>query len=717
MVCVAFVTGGIVPGRTRAQSDEPDAPAKGRSERPSGGSDVFDDTDGDTDARTPSRPTPAAPEPQPKPQREPEPAGSDGARGPVRVETPPADEAPAEPPAAPVERLPMPAKAAQAKALKLVKEVFAEEYRKKSAEDKLALAAQLLDQAGESGNDAAARYVMLREARDIAAAGGDLAAALSAGDEIAAAFAGVDSIAMKLETLAAASKKVTDPARAEAVVEGHLAVSAEMLSAAELDRAVKVVAQAEPMARKAKNADLTARLNGRKKELKELVSQFGAAVKAAKAKLAKSPADLAANATMGRFYCLAAGDWERGLLMLVKGNDAGLRKMAQADLAGADRPPAAMAGLGDAWWELGEKQSGLAKARVRGRAAHWYQQAVGELAGLQRTRVEKRLALVGPDAAGGASAAAPTDKALKMLNNLVRKLPAGARPRKGEPWDVAEVTQWLTPKVRSSPFDAVMKVASANASRFNGRDTFSASFEPVGPVKLDGVEYRLSVNLHEQTAVAPEMVRKLKRGTHVRVRGLVSSLSLGSSGGNEMDIKGVHFWVYLDRPNLTIVKPPPAAKAAPNSAMRLLERLARKLPDDLRPGRSSDWQTADANAWLEQQSQGIPLDHVARVSHVHDPAGDARSRSVYLDKIGPVKVANVDYSMDFVLHASDKEGVARLRWLPLGSQVRLRGIVKHVRASGWASAHRGTISSIDLQLEPEDGYMVTPVAEAKTNPH
>jgi hypothetical protein len=619
--------------------------------------------------------------------------------------------------------VPVPDKAAQAKALKLVKEVFAEEYTKKSAEDRLALAGQLLGQARDSGNDAATQYVMLAEARDIAAAGGDIGSAFAAADELAAAFAGVDATAMKLETLAAASKKVSDPAKAAALVDGHITVSADLLAAAELDRAVKVVAQAEPLARKAKDPEVTARLNQRKKELKELVSQFGAAVGAAKAKLGKSPADPAANATMGRFYCLAAGDWARGLAMLAKGNDQELRKLAAADVAAEGGAGDTLAGIGDAWWEFGEKQSGVAKSRARGRAGHWYEQALEELTGLQRTRVEKRLASVEPQPGGGTAPAGRTDPAVRLLENLVRNLPANARPRKGEPWDEGQVSRWLTGQARAKPFEAVLRVESVNVSRSNRRDMLNANFEPVGPVTKDSVDYELHVHLFVEGAVEPEIVKQLKRGTHVRVRGLVRSISASPAGGDGLEVRRVYFFIDLARPNLTIVKAPPktglaggakgGAAAGPDSAKRLLEQLARKMPDALRPGLQGEWRVDRANEWLAKQARDVAIDVTAPVQSANIPNPGAREWAfVYLDHVGPERVDGVDYYLSILLRGKEADEIDRMRGLVPGASIRVRGAVEGAYAGSWQAGAGDMISAVTICVQLEDDFTSAPAANA-----
>ncbi|HZN64792.1 MAG TPA: hypothetical protein VFB66_05790, partial [Tepidisphaeraceae bacterium] len=79
-------------------------------------------------------------------------------------------------------RQPLPDQVAQAQAHRMLKEAFAAEFRRTTPEGRKALAAELLRQVREEENDAAARYVMLREARDLAAAAGDYDVALDAVD-------------------------------------------------------------------------------------------------------------------------------------------------------------------------------------------------------------------------------------------------------------------------------------------------------------------------------------------------------------------------------------------------------------------------------------------------------------------------------------------------------------------------------------------------------
>jgi hypothetical protein len=60
--------------------------------------------------------------------------------------------------------------------------------------------------------------------------------------------------------------------------------------------------------------------------------------------------------------------------------------------------------VGDAWWELAAGVSGLSRDQLRRRAAFWYEQALSELTGLLRVKVEKRLQEVSAESSNPADA-------------------------------------------------------------------------------------------------------------------------------------------------------------------------------------------------------------------------------------------------------------------------------------------------------------------------
>src|SRR6516165_6481138 len=94
-------------------------------------------------------------------------------------------------------KAPVPAKAAQDKALKLVLEVFQDDLTAaKEPAAKVKLAAELLQQGRDTKDDPTLRYVLLQQARDLATAGSDANLAFTAIDEMGRSFV-VDALSAK----------------------------------------------------------------------------------------------------------------------------------------------------------------------------------------------------------------------------------------------------------------------------------------------------------------------------------------------------------------------------------------------------------------------------------------------------------------------------------------------------------------------------------------
>src|SRR5512137_755069 len=98
------------------------------------------------------------------------------------------------------DKAPVPDAARLKAAEKTIRDLFKEDYSKNKPEDKAALARKLSQQADETQDDPAARYVAWREASMLAAQGGDLDTALAVLDKMAATFA-VDVAPLKKKAL------------------------------------------------------------------------------------------------------------------------------------------------------------------------------------------------------------------------------------------------------------------------------------------------------------------------------------------------------------------------------------------------------------------------------------------------------------------------------------------------------------------------------------
>ena len=66
------------------------------------------------------------------------------------------------------------------------------------------------------------------------------------------------------------------------------------------------------------------------------------------------------------------------------------RPLAGQEIAGVTKADDQVK-VGDAWWNLAEKEQGKVQVNLRGRANYWYQQALPELSGLAKAKLEKRI--------------------------------------------------------------------------------------------------------------------------------------------------------------------------------------------------------------------------------------------------------------------------------------------------------------------------------------
>ncbi len=302
---------------------------------------------------------------------------------------PPAPAPPTPPPPAPSPaKLPEPDAAAQRNAQREIQSLFKEEYSRKTPAERQALARKFIELAGQTKDDPTSRYVLYREAQDLAVAAADYDLALSAVEEMARAYA-VNAAAARNAVLSAAARNARTPEELKGLAATHMRLSDDALASDDLDEADRMAAQASALARKAKDAALAGRAEGRSREIAEIRPRFERAQKA-REKLAASPEDGPSHLAMGQYLCLYKGDWTSGLLHLSRGSDAPYRAAAAKDLANPSEPgPQVVAG--DGWWDLGERETGLARQALRRRAAIWYERALAGLTGLTRIKIQRRI--------------------------------------------------------------------------------------------------------------------------------------------------------------------------------------------------------------------------------------------------------------------------------------------------------------------------------------
>lgn len=284
-------------------------------------------------------------------------------------------------------RFPVPAEGAQKKAAAQIQEIYKPDYeRAKSSSQKLELAQQMLKEAAETNDDAVAKFVLLRVARDIAVLQGDLAIAFQAVDRIGDAYE-VDAMSMKIDAATTAVKSFKSPAYYQRSLGQVLPLVDTLVESEQYDTAKRVVELALSIARGCSDGGMLKMVTTKATEIDEIISQYKTVEEYA-AILKEKATDPKANLELGKFRCFVRGDWERGIPMLALGNDETLKKLAKTELQ--DKVDYVTAG--DAWWEYAESLSPMAKKEVQSHAAGMYVKVVSQLMGLTKKRLQQRIA-------------------------------------------------------------------------------------------------------------------------------------------------------------------------------------------------------------------------------------------------------------------------------------------------------------------------------------
>ncbi len=223
---------------------------------------------------------------------------------------------------------PLPGEAEQKVAEKQIRDIFREDFLKTNPGEKHEFALKLLQQGEDAKDDAATRYVLWKTAAQIAAQNGESELVLALIERFETSFA--PDAKLKHALLAATAQN-------------------------------------------AKSPDLKRALQGM-------------------ATLADKPDEAAANFAVGKYFSIAACQWDKGVSYLAKGSDAALKNLAKRDLA-TPADAAKQIDTGDMWWEAAAKErSADIRFAERLRAQNWYEKALPATPALSKIKLEKRIA-------------------------------------------------------------------------------------------------------------------------------------------------------------------------------------------------------------------------------------------------------------------------------------------------------------------------------------
>jgi choice-of-anchor C domain-containing protein len=401
-------------------------------------------------------------------------------------------------------KAPAPNAIALQKAEKLVKALFQKEYAKEDPADLLALAADLLKEGEKTKDDPAARFVLFRESANLAARAGDVDAAFQALNILMEEFE-VDGVSLRIAALNRASVGAKTADAHQALAELGLDHIDEAVVAENFEAGLSALKATEASAGKAKSLALVGRVKERGKELRDIVKEFEG-VKTARAKLKDAPDDPAANLVVGKFLCLRQGNWERGLPYLARGGDAKLKDLAAADLAKPAKT-ADQVEVGDGWWDLTKAKQGTVKTLLQERACHWYSQALPQLTGINKVRVEKRLQSAAPRVVFGQNLLVngSFEEGPDLMDNPLLTLPKGSTDIKG--WEVTRGdidfigAYWQAAEgKRSLDMNGLVKGGIAQTFKTVKGRRYRVTFSLAGNPDLGGGERKLVVSAAGKSA-------------------------------------------------------------------------------------------------------------------------------------------------------------------------------------------------------------------------
>lgn len=287
------------------------------------------------------------------------------------------------------ERTPLPERSAQAAAFTKVKEIYKADYKKRGKDAERTLAEKMLQQAEQLREDPTARYVMLREAARLASEAGDLDITNECADQLERSY-DLDGIALRMDLLDTATKKASRGEESTHATKAYLDLSRRAIRQNRFEQAEDALKTADKFAGRSGDKLLEETVENQEEYAKRLAKGYEDA-RQAELVLKSVPDDPVANLTLGDYYCFMKNQWKKGLPHLAKGGDPVLSDLAKRELANPTEPKEKLA-IGDGYWDRAESvPDEQAKLEVRKRAGYWYEQALGDIGGLEKVRLTQRL--------------------------------------------------------------------------------------------------------------------------------------------------------------------------------------------------------------------------------------------------------------------------------------------------------------------------------------
>ncbi len=210
-------------------------------------------------------------------------------------------------------RLAVPSDEAQAKATSLIKSIFKVDYADHSPAALERLASKLQQQAEQTSDDQTARFVLLRECRDLFAHDGAVRDAVRVGRQMETEFA-IAGAEAQVNAVVAAHGAAKSPDAEVNLANAAIGVAEAALRESNAEGAAKAIREAE-IAVAHKSSALGMRTQAVAKRVRA-AQQSAEVLDAAVKKLRADPEDRQANLMVGKTLCFEQDRWESGLPML-----------------------------------------------------------------------------------------------------------------------------------------------------------------------------------------------------------------------------------------------------------------------------------------------------------------------------------------------------------------------------------------------------------------
>lgn len=294
---------------------------------------------------------------------------------------------------------PIPGIASQELMQKRIREIYETDYNDTSFNGRRNLAKRLIESSSQTMRDSDAKYVFLKEARDIAVSVGDVTTAFEAIDEQVKAFP-FSKLSERIEVMKLVVPTLVTMQSNLAAVSICMDLVDQCVVEGDYDRADLLLGLAAQGSRQGKSLAYAKWADARATSIRPARDAYDIA-RPAENTLAQHPNDPDANLVMGKFVAFIKGDFDAGLNMLEKSSDPAMAELAGADL---NNPEAASAQfkLASTWWDLAESQAVEFRPAMQRRAGFWYRKSARSLDGLDRALAERRLLELNPPIKPGA---------------------------------------------------------------------------------------------------------------------------------------------------------------------------------------------------------------------------------------------------------------------------------------------------------------------------